>query len=224
MDYVKDTKDAYKNVSKAQQYQEQYTKGFKWARFTMWRQRRILKKIITEYNYNENDKIIDIPCGTGFIGKILCESKAQITASDISEEMIKRAENEYAGDNFKGFIKCDITNTPFEDHSFDCAIVLAFLHRLPKEIRKSTWEEIIRISKNHIIVNYSFDSTAQKIKKWILNKLQSNYIPAPSSLPIKEIKKEIESYNLKIKKMTYVVYFFSGKIIFQLEKKNNKIR
>ena len=218
MDYVKDTQDAYKNVVKARQYQEQYTKGFKWARFTMWRQRKILKKIIDQCNFNENDNILDIPCGTGFIGKILCDTKASITASDISNEMMKRAINEYSGNNFQGFVECDITNTSFESEFFDCTIVLAFLHRLPKNIRNKTWAEIVRISKKYIIVNYGFDSTPQKIKKWFLSKVQPSYIPAPSSLPIEEIKSEIDSYGLKIKKMVYVTYFLSGKVIFLLEK------
>ena len=220
MDYVKDTKDAYKNVLKAQQYQEQYTKGFKWARFTMWRQRKILKKIIDKCNFNENDKILDIPCGTGFIGKILCDTQASVTASDISSEMMKRAVNEYSGNNFQGFVECDITNTPFESEFFDCTIVLAFLHRLHKEIRYKTWEEIFRISKKFIIVNYGFDSTAQKIKKWFLNKVQPSYIPAPSPFPMEDIKSEIDSFDLVIKKMVYIAYFFSGKVIFLLEKKN----
>ena len=218
MDYVKDTKDAYKNVVKAQQYQEQYTKGFKWARFTMWRQRKILKKIIDKCNFNENDKILDIPCGTGFIGKILCNTRASITASDISKEMMKRADGEYSGDNFQGFVECDITNTPFDTNAFDCTIVLAFLHRLPKDVRNKTWEEMNRISKKFIIVNYGFDSTAQKIKKWFLHRVQPGYVPAPSPLPMEDIKSEIDSFDLVINRMVYVAYFFSGKVVFLLEK------
>ena len=46
MDYLEDTKNAYKKELKAKKYQEQYTRGFKWARFTMWRQKVIIKRII----------------------------------------------------------------------------------------------------------------------------------------------------------------------------------
>ena len=166
MDYLEDTKNAYKGKLKAKKYQEQYTRGFKWARFTMWRQKVIIKRIINQCNFSKTDKILDIPCGTGFIGKILCKTPASITASDISAEMMKRANDEYIGDNFKGFVECDITQTPFSKESFDCVIILAFMHRLPKDIRNQTWEEVLRISKKYIIVNYGFDSTAQKIKKW----------------------------------------------------------
>ena len=221
MNYIQETRNAYKGESKAKKYQEQYTKGFKWARFTMWRQRVLIKKIINQCNFTETDKILDIPCGTGFIGKILCKTPASITASDISEEMMKRAAGEYVGDNFKGFVKCDITQTPFNKESFDCVIVLAFMHRLPKEIRDKTWEEVVRISKKYIIVNFGFDSRSQRLKKWFLKKVHPNYIPAPSSLPMEDIITEINSFGLVIRKVSNVVYFFSGKVIFLLEKKHD---
>ncbi len=218
MDYIKDTKNAYKGELKAKEYQEQYTKGFKWARFTMWRQRVLIKKIINQCNFTKTDKILDIPCGTGFIGKILCNTQASITASDISTEMMKRAAGEYVGDNFAGFVECDITQTPYSNESFDCVIVLAFMHRLPKEIRKKTWDEIVRISKKYIIVNYGIDSGSQRLKKWFYKKIDPNYIQAPSSLPMEEIITEIKSFRLEIKNIFNVAYFFSGKVIFLLEK------
>ena len=88
MNYLKDTKNAYKNEIKAKEYQEQYTKGYKWARFAMWRQKLIIKKILKKCNITKNNNIIDIPCGAGYIGRILCNTGAEITASDISKEMI----------------------------------------------------------------------------------------------------------------------------------------
>ena len=67
MDYIEDTKNAYKGAIKAKEYQEQYTRGFKWARFTMRRQRKIIDRIIHQCNFTKTDKILDIPCGDGSI-------------------------------------------------------------------------------------------------------------------------------------------------------------
>ena len=39
VDYEQDTRNAYRNKEKAKAYLEQYTRGTKWARFTMWRKR-----------------------------------------------------------------------------------------------------------------------------------------------------------------------------------------
>jgi len=219
MDYNKDTRDAYQNKLKAKEYQEQYTKGTKWARFTMWRQRVLIDNIINQCNFKKTEKILDIPCGTGFIGKILSKSPASIIASDISREMMERAYEEYAGDNFYGFVECDITQTPFRKESFDCIILLALMHRLPKEIRHKTWEEVVSLSKKFIIVNFSIDSRSQRLKQWLIKKVRPHHIPAPSSLPIQEIIAEFASFDLVIKENFYVAYFFSGKGIFLLEKK-----
>ena len=219
MDYIQETRNAYKSELKAKEYQEQYTKGIKWARFTMWRQRILIDKIINQCNFIKTDNILDIPCGTGLIGKLLSKTPASITASDISAEMMKRAAGEYIGDNFNGFVECDITQTNFRKESFDCVIVLAFMHRVPKEIRHKTLEEVVRISKKYIIVSYGFDSHSQGLKKWLIKKVHPNYIPAPSSIPMEEIITEINSFDLVIREMSYVAYFLSGKVIFFLEKK-----
>ncbi len=174
---------------------------------------------INQCNFTKTDKILDIPCGTGLIGSILSKIPASITASDISSEMMKRAAGEYIGDNFTGFVECDITQTTFRNESFDCVIVLALMHRLPKEIRYNTLEEATRISKKYIIISYGFDSHSQRIKKWLLKMVHPNYIPAPSSLRMEEIITEINSFDLVIWEMSYVAYFFSGKVIFFLKKK-----
>jgi ubiquinone/menaquinone biosynthesis C-methylase UbiE len=218
MNYDKDTKNAYRNELKAKEYQEQYTKGTKWARFTMWRQKVLIKKIIEQCNFKQDDKILDIPCGTGFIGKILCNSLGHIIASDISIEMMNRASREYQGDNFRGFVQCDVTQTPFKKESFNCVILLALMHRLPKEIKFKTWDEVVSLSKKYIIVNYSIDSHSQRLKQWLTKMIRPTHKPAPSPVGIRGILEEFRLMKLKIKKRKHVVRFFSSVIIFLLEK------
>jgi len=218
MNYDKDTKNAYRNELKARQYREQYIKGTKWARFTMWRQRALIEKIIKQCNFKKTDRILDIPCGTGFIGRILCNLPASVVASDISTEMMEKAYGEYGGNNFHGFIQCDITQTSFKKRSFDCVIILAFMHRLPKEIRHKTWEEAISLSKKFIIVNYSLDSRLQRLKQSLIKKVYPGHIPAPSNLPLQEILDEIKSYGLVVRKAFNIMPLLSAKILFLLEK------
>ena len=218
MDYDKDTKSAYRNEAKAKDYYEQYAKGTKWARFTMWRQRVIIEKIINQCDFQKSDKILDIPCGTGFIGEILCESKASIVAADISMEMMQRARGEYKGDNFCGFVQCDITQSPFIYGSFNCLILLAFMHRLPKDIRQKTWVEAVNLSNRFIVVNYSLDSRLQRLKQFVVKTIFPDHIPAPSSLSLQEILVEIKSHNLVVRKTYHVAPLFSAKILFLLEK------
>ena len=80
MSYEKDTKNAYRNQEKANAYKNQYIEGFKWARFTMWRQKKIIKTLIHNCSFKETDSILDAPCGAGYIGDLLSEldSKSQL--------------------------------------------------------------------------------------------------------------------------------------------------
>ncbi len=217
MDYDRDTRNAYRNEFKAKEYQEQYTKGTKWARFTMWRQKALVAKIIKQCELTKTSTILDIPCGTGFIGRLLSKTPAVIVASDISTEMMERARKEYVGKNFAGFVQCDITKPPFRKKSFDCVILLAFVHRLPKEIRHTTWENIVELSKRFVIVNYSVDSRSQRLKQRFLKAVRPNYIPAPSWLSIEDIVREVESFNMVVRKIVHIAYFFSGKVLLLLE-------
>ena len=171
MDYEKDTKEAYRNKTKAKSYQDQYIKGTKWARFTMWRQKILLERILNECKFNKEDKILDIPCGTGYIGSLLSKVPAKIFASDISLEMITLAQDEYGRVNFHGFVQSDITENSFKKGLFTCVIVLALMHRLPKDIREKALREIHKLSNKFLIISYSVDNPTQKVKQWLLKKI-----------------------------------------------------
>ncbi len=221
MSYEVETKNAYRNKVKARAYQDQYIKGAKWARFTMWRQKGLIKKLLDLCNLGSNDKVLDAPCGTGYIGGILSRNKASIVASDISLEMMELAGNEYYSNNFLGFVQSDITKSPFVDEEFRCVIVLALMHRLPEEIRKNVLSEIERVSSKFVIVSYSIESLSQRLKQWVLLKAKKSHVPAPASISLEVIHNELSAAGLKIIKMNHIVYFLSAKVVFLAVKENH---
>jgi ubiquinone/menaquinone biosynthesis C-methylase UbiE len=218
MNYEKDTKEAYRNEVKAKSYQDQYIKGVKWARFTMWKQKRLIKKMLQACDLKVTDKVLDIPCGTGYIGELLDKTQADIYASDISFEMMALARGMYQSETFRGFVQCDITANPFPKESFDCVIVLALMHRLPREIRANVLNEVTVLSKQFGIISYSLENPLQKLKQWVLKKIQPSHIPAPSSLPLQDIVQELTASGWVIKEKHHVAYLLSAKVVFFLEK------
>jgi ubiquinone/menaquinone biosynthesis C-methylase UbiE len=218
MNYEKDTKEAYRNEVKAKSYQDQYIKGVKWARFTMWKQKRLMKKMLQACDLKATDKVLDIPCGTGYIGELLDKTQVDIFASDISFEMMALARGMYQSETFRGFVQCDITENPFPAEFFDCVIVLALMHRLPQDVRLNVLNEVIKLSKRFVIVSYSIESPLQRFKQWLLKNIQPSHIPAPSSLPLQDIVQELATQGTVIKKKYHVVYLLSAKIVFLLEK------
>jgi ubiquinone/menaquinone biosynthesis C-methylase UbiE len=218
MSYQTETRDAYRNEVKANDYKNQYIKGFKWARFTMWKQKKIINKYLFNCSLEKNDSLLDIPCGTGYIGNILSKLPCSIVASDISIEMMELARAEYSNNNFHGFIQSDITNTPFKHNYFKCVIVLALMHRLPVNIREQVLSEVVRISNEFVIISYSIESNLQKFKWKLLSMVNRSHIPAPASIPLSDIENELYSAGLKIVKKERIIHFLSAKVVFLVKK------
>ena len=214
MSYEIDTKNAYRNEAKANAYKNQYTEGIKWARFTMWQQKKIITKFLDACNLESKDKVLDIPCGAGYIGSVLAKYEASVVASDISEEMMDLAKSEYDEVKFDGFVQADITKTPFPSDDFKCVIVLSLMHRLPQVVRKEVLLEVARLTNKYLIISYSVESLAQRVKQWILLKVKPSHIPAPASIQLNVMLDEMSSVGLKIIKQRNVVYFLSAKIVF----------
>ena len=219
MTYEKETKNAYRNQEKANAYKNQYIEGFKWARFTMWKQKRIIRSLLKDCSLQTTDYVLDVPCGAGYIGDILSDIDSKIVASDISMEMMDLAVDEYKPNNFLGFIQSDITKMPVSSECFKCTIVLALMHRLPDSIREEVLSEVIRVTSKYIIISYSVESSPQKRKKFRLKALMPSYLPAPASKALGDILKEFSNSNLHIIKQKRIISFLSAKVVFLLEKK-----
>lgn len=218
MDYEKETRSAYRSEQRAKAYKEQYTKGLKWARFTMWRERVVIKKALKACNLKENEKILDFPHGTGILIQVLADTPSSYVAADISQEMMAHASKEIVSKPPLSYIQADITKPPFKEGSFACVITLSLMHRLPPEIRKEILEATKSIAQRNLIISYSVDSNLQRLKQWLIHKIKPEHESAPRPISLKNSIDEIESYGLKIIKIYKVASFLSAEVIFFLEK------
>ena len=75
---------------------------------------------------NQNQNVLEIGCGTGWVCEQICLAGNNITGLDISEEMCKvttkRLEKSCTTDAFT-ILKGSAKKLPLEDRSFDCVIV-----------------------------------------------------------------------------------------------------
>ncbi len=98
---------------------------------------------LTSY-LNEDDKILDIGCGTGLLGKELSSYRFKnLTGIDISEKSLQFAET---FDIYKGLSKAELGKTlDFEDNSFDALVSCGVFTR--QQVPLNSFEELIRILK-----------------------------------------------------------------------------
>ncbi len=95
----------------------------------------LLKKI----KIKENDKILDVGCGTGRITSLLhILNKNNVIGIDLSNKMIEIARIKYKGSNYAKFVIGDFLKYDF-DHKFDVIVVYnAYPHFLkPKLLNKA---------------------------------------------------------------------------------------
>ncbi|MEO5571871.1 MAG: class I SAM-dependent methyltransferase [Bacteroidia bacterium] len=88
------------------------------------------------------DKVLEIGCGTGlFTRKVYESTKADITATDLSEDLLIEAREKFSEGKF---LIDDAMKMKFTDGSFDVVFGSSILHHL--ELKKAL-EEILRVMK-----------------------------------------------------------------------------
>ena len=217
--YETETLNAYRTRRRAEEYKRYHTTDWSWARISTWREQRLLDRELSRYSWSAQDRLLDIPCGTGILGKLLHSFPFQIVASDISPEMMELARAEYPADRLVDCLQADITNTGFARESFACVVVLGFLHRVPPEIKRAALAEIAALSRRVVIVTCSVDSAAQRLKKKVLSLIRRKYLPAPCPAPLREIVSECENAGFKVVRSFMVVPFLSAEAMLVLEKR-----
>lgn len=106
--------------------------------------------LLKQANLNENQKILDIACGTGTLLVSIKKKcpKIDATGFDIDEEILKMARKKaklsHSEINFEQGFSDDL---PFENESFDRVFSTLFFHHLTLERKHKTLQEILRVLK-----------------------------------------------------------------------------
>ena len=219
-DHEKSTRERYKDDSYAKQYKIDYVssmnfKGFK-SRVIAKKEISIIDLFLDEI-IKENMSVIDVPCGTGKLGPILSKYPIKILAADVSKAMLDLAYNEYQEDKTKYEI-IDATEIPHKNKSFDIVVCLRLFQRLPSDTRRKILSEFNRVSKEYLIISYSFSSKWQKIRYKIKKTINKNS-PYFFSENKNSIIRELNDSGFDVLQSRLVLKYFSSEIIFLAKKK-----
>jgi ubiquinone/menaquinone biosynthesis C-methylase UbiE len=82
---------------------------------------------------SKSDHVLELGCGTGSTALLLAENAGKITASDVSQNMIrigqKKAQDQ--GITNVGFVAADLFDPALDKGSYDAILALNLLHLLP---------------------------------------------------------------------------------------------
>ena len=95
---------------------------------------------------NENDIVLECACGTGSISKPVAKKCKELLATDMSTNMMKRAQKNCRECTNITFRKIDIMSIGFEDSTFDKVIAGNVIHLLDEPYRAV--DELLRVCKS----------------------------------------------------------------------------
>lgn len=129
-----------------------------------------------ELNIHPGENVIDIACGTGAQVFEIAAKAGNVVGVDLSESMITYAKKQAVKRNITNvdFVVSDAANLDcFADKSFDLAIMSLALHQFPPELHSPILNEMKRVSKKIIVVDYAvplpsnYTGTGSKVAEFL---------------------------------------------------------
>ena len=106
---------------------------------------RKLKKIVGNL-IEPCDIVLECACGTGLLSAVIAPKCRQLTATDFSEKMLKKAEKNCRVFRNITYARTDITALPYEDGSFDKVVAGNVIHLLDNPL--TALSELNRVCKD----------------------------------------------------------------------------
>jgi ubiquinone/menaquinone biosynthesis C-methylase UbiE len=88
-----------------------------------------LKKIVSEL-IGPDDTVLECACGTGLLSAVIAPKCRELTATDFSEKMLKKAEKNCRSFRNITYAQADITALSYPDGSFDKVVAGNVIHLL----------------------------------------------------------------------------------------------
>lgn len=180
---------------------KQYPSGFREGH---WRDEHEKDSLIKALRYfPKGAHILDLPCGSGRLTKILLSSGYNVTAADVSPVMLKIAERNINIYRFEEKIQSqevqfrmvDIRNTGFNDNEFDGVICYRLFHHFSDaDTRKKAMAELQRISQGPVIISFfnsfSLSASLRKLKYFMKRMPITDRVAIKMSLFLNELKSQ----------------------------------
>jgi SAM-dependent methyltransferase len=154
-------------------------------------------------------KVLDLPCGTGRMTRLLVERGYRVTAADASEAMLARARENYAAyrtEKGRGapevpFSLRDVLATGFQTNEFDGVSCIRLFHHFSEaEIRRKALRELGRICHGPIVVTFLNSFAVDRFTSWLKARVRRRKVDTQRPIPFRTFAADIDAAGLKIDK------------------------
>ena len=124
----------------------------------------VRNKVADLIDKGDKIKILDVCTGTGTQAFAFAKRGYEVLGIDLSEEMLWVAKKKNKYENMR-FVVADAAKMPFENDYFDFACISFGLHDMPHEVRHFVLDEMRRVSRKIIVVDYHIPKN--KLHRWL---------------------------------------------------------
>ena len=124
----------------------------------------VRNKVADLIDKGDKMKILDVCTGTGTQAFAFAKRGYEVMGIDLSEEMLWVAKKKNKYENMR-FVVADAAKMPFENDYFDFACISFGLHEMPHEVRHQVLDEMRRVSRKIIVVDYHIPKN--KLHRWL---------------------------------------------------------
>ena len=163
--------------------------------------------------------VLDVPCGTGRMTKVLLARGLDVTGADISSPMIDQAKKKLStyGDQVQ-FVEADLTDLNFEDNSFDLITCVRLFGHVPIDVRLSMLREMRRVTKKWVVINYFYITSLSKLKRWVKRVVFKTYEGVIYPTTKYQMRQEIRETGLKEEYLSFGRRYYSEEVYALLSK------
>jgi SAM-dependent methyltransferase len=196
-----------------------------------WRDRREKACIIDCLNaIPAGSKVLDLPCGTGRMTRLLVERGYRVIAADASEAMLVRAKDNYAAyRSGKGnaapevpFSIRDVLSTGFANDEFDGVSCIRLFHHFSEaETRRKALRELNRICRGPIVVTFLNSFALDRLSSWVKMRVRNRKPENQRPIPLKTFAADIDAAGLQIDKKIAAHWGISSRWFLVLSRKHS---
>lgn len=157
----------------------------------------------------QGSRVLDLPCGTGRLTRLLVGHGFRVTGADVSEAMLAQARNNRAAGRLLAsntfphvdFEHRDIMQTGYPDGHFDAVICNRLFHHFTEHAtRLRALRELRRISRGPVIISFfnsfALNAAYHRVKNILRRRVLHDRIP----IPFKTFHAEIQSAGFRVQK------------------------
>ena len=108
-----------------------------------------IEDIVNSIRFNQDDHVIDLGCGTGFLFEQISQKIKILVGIDLSINSLKEAKKRLKKSSNIALVRADADNIPFLNQFFDKIIAISLLQNMPNNLK--TLEEMKRIAKSETV-------------------------------------------------------------------------